>query len=51
VVRNALRAHGAVCLKNTHFKEAELIRLGSILGDELVILPPELCFNNKDPRY
>jgi alpha-ketoglutarate-dependent taurine dioxygenase len=31
--------------------EEELIQLGSALGDELVILPPELSFNNKDPRY
>ena len=28
-----------------------MIKFGEALGDELVILPKELSFNNKDPRY
>jgi hypothetical protein len=38
-------------LKNTYLDEADLIRVGETFGDELVILPKELSFNNKDPRY
>lgn len=50
-VKDALRIHGVVCLKGLNLNEGELIQLGRVLGDELVILPRELSFNNKDPNY
>jgi alpha-ketoglutarate-dependent taurine dioxygenase len=51
VIKQALRVHGVVCIKNVYLDEAGLIELGERVGDELVVLPKELSFNNKDPKY
>lgn len=45
-----MKTHGTICLKNIHFNEDELIKLGEALG-EVVILPIEFAFNNRDPKY
>jgi hypothetical protein len=50
-IKENLRTHGVVCIKKAFLREDDLIRLGEALGNELVILPPELSFNNKDPKY
>jgi len=50
-IESSLKRHGVVCLKNTYLDEADLIRVAETFGDELVILPKELSFNNKDPRF
>jgi hypothetical protein len=50
-IESSLKKHGVVCLKNTYLDEADLIRVAETFGDELVILPKELSFNNKDPRF
>ena len=38
-------------MKNVTLNEPTLIEIGNALGDELIILPEALSFNNKDPRY
>jgi alpha-ketoglutarate-dependent taurine dioxygenase len=43
--------HGVVCLKNVDLDEENLIAFADKFGTELVVLPKELSFNNKDPRY
>jgi hypothetical protein len=39
-----------ICIKNVFLTESEYLKLGESLG-ELIVLPNELSFNNKDPRY
>ena len=51
VIKQALRMHGVICIKNVYLDVPGLITVGEALGDELVILPKELSFNNKDPLY
>jgi hypothetical protein len=51
LIESSLKRHGVVCLKNTYLDEADLIRVAETFGDEIVILPKELSFNNKDPRF
>ena len=50
-MKDALRAHGVVCLKGLNLNEKELIQFGRALGDELVLLPNLPYFNNRDPEY
>ena len=51
ILKAKLKVHGVVCVKGVNLDEEQLIKVGQALGDELVILPKELSFNNKDPRY
>ena len=51
IIKESLRRHGVICVKGTKLSEQNMIDLASSLGDEVVILPPELSFNNKDLRY
>ena len=46
-----MKVHGVVCLKNVDYSEEDLIRFAERFGSELVVLPKELSFNNKDPKY
>jgi hypothetical protein len=50
-IKESLRRNGVACLKGLNFDESQLITFSENFGDELVILPKELSFNNKDPRY
>ena len=50
-IKQLLKTHGVVCLKNVNFSEEQLINFASKFGYELVVLPKELSFNNKDSRY
>jgi hypothetical protein len=50
VIKEHLKVHGVVCLKNTNLDINDYMKFASSLGD-LVVLPPSLSFNNKDPKY
>lgn len=56
-IKSSLKQHGVVCIKSVgrdNFGAEELIAFGSAFkekGDELICLPKELSFNNKDPNY
>ncbi len=51
IIKHALKKHGVVCISNAFLDEPSLIKIGTALGNELVVLPKELSFNNKDERY
>lgn len=50
-IKEEVKKHGVVCLKQVDLNEADLITLAKKFGDEVVVLPEELSFNNKDLRY
>ncbi len=51
LIKEKIRVHGVVCLKGVHFNEEKPVKIVEALGDEVILLPPELSFINKDKRF